>query len=362
MTLPDGCLGAARRHALPRRRSTRSSRSPRSGRATPSSPASSRPATAAAPGDECLRFAVACGAESTQHFGAGVLDPREVERLRSARSQVEALEAPAVQPSPKLGCRHGSRDRPGQEGPPRLRLRRHRDRPVAPHARPGRHRHHLDARALPLRAAAARLGDGRRRLAPDRRHRRQARRPGGAQPRGHLHPLRGRRGAARAHRRAPQGGGHGGDAAHLRRADQAGADRAADPRDQGPGRRRRRLAHPPARARALRDRARGRPRHPRDPGHGHLGRARLHRRVAAAAQPQGVHPRGAGAGGRRRLRLLLHRPPPHAHRRRGRARGRRPGRRLHHARRARHRRPAGHRDRRRARPPARSTCSRRAST
>jgi 1-phosphofructokinase/tagatose 6-phosphate kinase len=31
--------------------------------------------------DECLRFAVACGAESTQHFGAGVLDPREVERL-----------------------------------------------------------------------------------------------------------------------------------------------------------------------------------------------------------------------------------------------------------------------------------------
>ena len=30
---------------------------------------------------ECLRFGVACGAESTQHFGAGVLDPREVERL-----------------------------------------------------------------------------------------------------------------------------------------------------------------------------------------------------------------------------------------------------------------------------------------
>ena len=33
------------------------------------------------PPDECLRFAVACGAESIQHFGAGVLDPREVERL-----------------------------------------------------------------------------------------------------------------------------------------------------------------------------------------------------------------------------------------------------------------------------------------
>ena len=31
--------------------------------------------------EDCLRFAVACGAESTQHFGAGVLDAREVERL-----------------------------------------------------------------------------------------------------------------------------------------------------------------------------------------------------------------------------------------------------------------------------------------
>jgi 1-phosphofructokinase/tagatose 6-phosphate kinase len=31
--------------------------------------------------DDALRKAVACGAESTRHFGAGVLDPREVERL-----------------------------------------------------------------------------------------------------------------------------------------------------------------------------------------------------------------------------------------------------------------------------------------
>jgi 1-phosphofructokinase/tagatose 6-phosphate kinase len=30
---------------------------------------------------ECLRFAVACGAESTRHFGAGVLEPARVERL-----------------------------------------------------------------------------------------------------------------------------------------------------------------------------------------------------------------------------------------------------------------------------------------
>jgi 1-phosphofructokinase/tagatose 6-phosphate kinase len=33
--------------------------------------------------EECLRFGVACGAESTQHFGAGVIDPHGVERLLS---------------------------------------------------------------------------------------------------------------------------------------------------------------------------------------------------------------------------------------------------------------------------------------
>jgi 1-phosphofructokinase/tagatose 6-phosphate kinase len=31
--------------------------------------------------DECLRFGVACGAESTQRLGAGLIDPREVDRL-----------------------------------------------------------------------------------------------------------------------------------------------------------------------------------------------------------------------------------------------------------------------------------------
>ena len=30
---------------------------------------------------ECLRFGVACGAESTQHFGAGLIDATRVERL-----------------------------------------------------------------------------------------------------------------------------------------------------------------------------------------------------------------------------------------------------------------------------------------
>ena len=32
---------------------------------------------------DCLRFGVACGAESTQHFGAGIIDPTKVDRLLS---------------------------------------------------------------------------------------------------------------------------------------------------------------------------------------------------------------------------------------------------------------------------------------
>ena len=47
------------------------------------------------PAEDCLRFAVACGAESTQHFGAGVLEQREVERL-VPDVRVEPLETPAL--------------------------------------------------------------------------------------------------------------------------------------------------------------------------------------------------------------------------------------------------------------------------
>jgi fructose-1-phosphate kinase PfkB-like protein len=43
---------------------------------------------------ECLVFGVACGAESTQHFGAGSLDLSEVERLLS-RVEVRELDVPA---------------------------------------------------------------------------------------------------------------------------------------------------------------------------------------------------------------------------------------------------------------------------
>ncbi len=45
------------------------------------------------PPEECLRYAVACGAESTQHFGAGSVDPAEVERLLQGVESHE-LDAP----------------------------------------------------------------------------------------------------------------------------------------------------------------------------------------------------------------------------------------------------------------------------
>ncbi len=43
---------------------------------------------------DCLAFGVACGAESTQHFGAGTIDAREVERLLP-RVDVRELDVPA---------------------------------------------------------------------------------------------------------------------------------------------------------------------------------------------------------------------------------------------------------------------------
>jgi 1-phosphofructokinase family hexose kinase len=46
------------------------------------------------PAEECLRYGVACGAESTRHFSAGTLDPEEVERIVPEVS-VRELEVPA---------------------------------------------------------------------------------------------------------------------------------------------------------------------------------------------------------------------------------------------------------------------------
>ena len=45
------------------------------------------------PAERCLRFAVACGAQSTQHFGAGVLDPGRSSAC-SPTSSIEELANP----------------------------------------------------------------------------------------------------------------------------------------------------------------------------------------------------------------------------------------------------------------------------
>ena len=46
------------------------------------------------PAEDCLAYGVACGAESTQHFGAGVVDRGQVERLLG-EVHVQDLEVPA---------------------------------------------------------------------------------------------------------------------------------------------------------------------------------------------------------------------------------------------------------------------------
>jgi 1-phosphofructokinase/tagatose 6-phosphate kinase len=97
MTLPDGALGllGAEADATNPRRLLRATLDP----LEPVSAVGSGDAFLAGfvtaryggrPAEDCLRFAVACGAESTQHFGAGVLDPREVERLQD-EVQLEPL-------------------------------------------------------------------------------------------------------------------------------------------------------------------------------------------------------------------------------------------------------------------------------
>jgi sugar/nucleoside kinase (ribokinase family) len=44
--------------------------------------------------DQCLRFGVACGAESTKRLGAGLIDPKEARRLMGD-VEVGAVELPA---------------------------------------------------------------------------------------------------------------------------------------------------------------------------------------------------------------------------------------------------------------------------
>ena len=76
---------------------------------------------------ECLRFGVACGAESTQHFGAGVLEParsrgcsvrsnpsgwsRRRDRLSATAARIDAGAAPPA-PEPRTLRQNRSRNRP----------------------------------------------------------------------------------------------------------------------------------------------------------------------------------------------------------------------------------------------------------
>ncbi len=43
---------------------------------------------------DCLAYGVACGADSTQHFGAGTIDRDQVERILPG-VEIQALEVPA---------------------------------------------------------------------------------------------------------------------------------------------------------------------------------------------------------------------------------------------------------------------------
>jgi fructose-1-phosphate kinase PfkB-like protein len=98
MTLASGCLGLVGDEA--ERRMYRVTLEPRETRSTVGSGDAFLAGYVARrymgrPAEECLQFGVACGAESTQHFGAGVVDPREVERLMP-EVEIEALPAPVA--------------------------------------------------------------------------------------------------------------------------------------------------------------------------------------------------------------------------------------------------------------------------
>ncbi len=84
MTAPDGCVAAL--HVEGERQLLRVKVEPRDAVATVGSGDAFLAGYVSAryqggTPDACLRFGVACGAESTRRLGAGLIDPREVERL-----------------------------------------------------------------------------------------------------------------------------------------------------------------------------------------------------------------------------------------------------------------------------------------
>jgi 1-phosphofructokinase family hexose kinase len=97
MTVPDGCFGYVLEDGGSRLYRVRVE--PRESRAAVGSGDAFLAGYVSArytgsPPAECLRFGVACGTESTQHLGAGVIEPREVERIVE-ETTVEAIELPA---------------------------------------------------------------------------------------------------------------------------------------------------------------------------------------------------------------------------------------------------------------------------
>jgi 1-phosphofructokinase/tagatose 6-phosphate kinase len=97
MTLPDGCVASLETDGT--RRLVRATIEPRETVAAVGSGDAFLAGYVAAryggrPAEECLKFGVACGAESTQRLGAGLIEPREVDRLVS-EVEVRTVETPA---------------------------------------------------------------------------------------------------------------------------------------------------------------------------------------------------------------------------------------------------------------------------
>jgi len=97
MTLPDGCLAQLLIDGQPRLKRARiEPREPIAKRGSGDALLAGYLAARyeGRPPDQCVRFGVACGAESTGRFGAGLIDPREARRLMGD-VELAAIEQPA---------------------------------------------------------------------------------------------------------------------------------------------------------------------------------------------------------------------------------------------------------------------------
>jgi len=97
MTLPDGCLAQVMLDGQPQLKRARiEPREPIAKRGSGDALLAGYLAARyeGRPQDQCLRFGVACGAESTGRFGAGSIDPREARRLMGG-VELAVVEIPA---------------------------------------------------------------------------------------------------------------------------------------------------------------------------------------------------------------------------------------------------------------------------